>query len=169
MKKIFLTIAIAFVAINTYAQSYNTALGIRLEDDFKFSISQRVFNHTTLESNLSDGLFSNRKYASLAIKQHHNIITRRLNFFVGAGYYGQSLLNEKDEVQDFTFKNQGILTTFGAEMTIGRLNVSVDYSPQYSLSSDYTGKRLSADSAISLKYVLWKRQSKAKKFIKNIF
>jgi hypothetical protein len=170
MKKVFFIALLAFGAIIAKAQSYNTAIGLRFGDDLKFSLSQRILNHTTLEANLSDGLFSDYKYASLVMKKHQSLVTRRLNFFVGGGYYGQSLIKDNVEVPDFTYNNHGLIATMGFEFTIGRINLSIDYSPQYALARDYTGRKLTADSALSFKYVIWKRKNHTiKKFIKKIF
>ncbi len=171
MRKIcFLVAFLNMIAVSLSAQSYNTAIGIRFGDDLKFSVSQRILNHTTLEANLSDGLFSDHKYASLTLKKHHSLLTRRLNFFVGGGYYGQSLINDSKEVPDFDFNNHGVIATMGFELTLGRMNLSIDYSPQYALAKDYTGRKLTADSALSFKYVIWKRKNHTfKKIIKKIF
>ncbi len=152
------------------AQSYNTSIGLRFGDDLKFAISQRILNHTTVEVNLSDGLFSEHKYASIAVKKHRPLITRRLNFFMGGGYYGQALIKENEEVPDFSYNNHGLLGTFGFELTVGRINLSLDYNPQYALAKEYTGRKLTADSALSIKYVIWKRKNQTiKKFLKKIF
>jgi hypothetical protein len=170
MKKIYAIVICAMLFVSLSAQSYNTAIGLRFGDDLKFSISQRILNHTTFEANLSDGLFSDHKYASLVIKKHHPLITRRLNFFMGGGYYGQASLKDNVEVPDFTYNNHGILGTFGFEVTIGRINLSMDYNPQYALAKDFNGKKLTADSALSIKYVIWKRKNQTiKKFFKKIF
>lgn len=155
--------------MNGIAQSYNTLGGIRLGNDFGFSFSQRILNHTTFEANVSDGLFSQNKYFTLAAKQHHNILTRRFNVFVGAGYFGQSALVEAKEDADFYFRNHGFMAVFGSEFTVGRINVSIDYSPRYTLGNGYGSNNLSADSALSIKYVLWKRKSAIKKFFEKIF
>jgi hypothetical protein len=140
-----------------------------LGDDFGFSFSQRILNHTTIEANVSDGLFSQNKYLTLAAKQHHNVLTRRFNVFIGAGYFGQSSIAEVKEDPDFLFRNHGVMAVFGGEFTLGRINISVDYSPRYTFSNGYNSNHLSADSALSIKYVLWKRKSGIKKFFEKIF
>jgi hypothetical protein len=169
MRKIFAMLTISFLAMSLYGQGYNTAIGLKFGDDLKFSLNQRIANKLSVEANFSDGLFSDHKYVSLALKRHYPIFSKSVNIFLGAGYYGQSHINGKDEIQNFDYNNKGLLGMIGGEVTIGRLNISMDFTPQYALNKDHSGRKLSSDSAISAKYVLWKRQSKTKKLIKKIF
>ena len=150
-------------------QSYNTVFGLRFGDNFGFTASQRIANHTTIEANASDGLFSQSKYLSLSVKQHYAMMTRRINFFIGVGCFGRSSIIEGVENPDFVFKNHGISGLLGAEMTLGRINLSIDYSPQYIMNKNYSGRKLSVDSALSVRYVLWKRKGSIRKFFEKIF
>jgi hypothetical protein len=158
-----------FYAFTTFAQSYNTAIGMRFGDDLKFSINQRILSKTTLELNLSDGLFSDVKYASIMAKKHSPIISRRFNFYLGGGIYGSSSTLDKVEDEDFVYETHGLVGSMGAEFTLGRINLSLDYAPQYAINKDYNGRRLTADSALSVRYVMWSRKSSMKKFFEKIF
>lgn len=53
----------------------------RFGDDLGFSFTQRVLDHTTIDLNASDGLFSQHKFVSLQIRSNYGVITRRFNFF----------------------------------------------------------------------------------------
>jgi hypothetical protein len=150
-------------------QSYNTAIGMRFGEDLKFTLNQRVLNKTSLEINLSDGLFSDVKYASIMLKKHSPILSKRFNFYLGGGIYGSSSTLDKIEDEDFVYANHGLLGTMGTEFTLGRINISLDYSPHFATNSDIRGRRLSADSALSVRYVIWGRKSSMKKFFEKIF
>jgi hypothetical protein len=150
-------------------QSYNTAIGMRFGDDLKFSINQRILSKTTVEVNLSDGLFSDVKYASAMIKSHSPIVSKRLNFYLGGGIYGSSSTLDRIEDEDFVYSSEGLVGVMGAEFTVGRINVSIDYSPHFATNKDFAGRRLTADSALSVRYVLWSRKSSMKKFFEKIF
>lgn len=152
-----------------FSQSYNSVAGLRFGNEFGFSFVQRLANHTTVEAVASDGLFSDYKYFSLGLRQHHKLITKRFNIYIGGGYYGKTSSYHKKEEEDFKFSNQGVMGLMGFEMTIHRLNISIDYIPRYMLTKTSSEPKLSADSAISLRYVFWKRTSATKKFLKKIF
>ena len=154
--------------ISGKAQSYNTAFGFRFGDDLGFSFTQRILDHTTVDLSASDGLFSEHKFVSLHLRSHYGVITRRFNFFLGGGGFIRSRQLGTDEV----FSNdhiKGVSGVMGAEFTLGRINISLDYMPQFILNKDYTGQKLTADSALSVKYVLWKRKTKLRKFFEKIF
>ena len=167
--RIFLfSFVILCTGLTTYGQSYNTAFGFRLGEELGFSLVQRVANHTTLDLSASDGLFAGHKYVSLQARSHYGIISRRFNFFLGGGGFVRSNEVAKDDYPA-PDKVGGISGVMGAELTLGRISVSIDYIPQYVMSKTYTGQKLTADSAFSLKYVLWKRKSQVKKFFEKIF
>lgn len=168
MVKLILFAAGFCIVLNANAQSYNTAFGIRFGEDPAFSVTQRIANHTTADIIASDGLFSSHKFVSLQIRNHYPVITRRLNCFLGAGGFVKNKIQQSDEGAG---KNllYGISGVIGAEFTIGRLNISLDYAPQYIIDKDFKGQKLMADSALSVKYVLWKRKSGFKKFFEKIF
>jgi hypothetical protein len=155
-------------AMTAGAQSYNTAFGFRFGDDLGFSFTQRVLDHTTIDLNASDGLFSQHKFVALQVRSHYGVITRRFNFFLGGGGFLRTRQLGSDEVFDASHI-KGVSGVMGAEFTLGRINVSLDYMPQYILNKDYTGQKLTADSALSIKYVLWKRKTKIRKFFEKIF
>jgi hypothetical protein len=167
--RFFFSLVLITIAFWGQAQSYNTALGVRFGDDLKFSLSQRVASKITLDANFSNGLFSDNKYGSLVFKKHSNILTRRFNIFLGAGIYGSSAIREGQETEDFNFNSSGIAGTMGFDFTLGRVNLSMDYNPHFATTRGLGGKRLFADSALSIRYVLWSRKSSMKKFFQKIF
>ena len=52
------------------AQSHIQLFGFRFGDDLGFSFTQRVLDHTTIDLNASDGLFSQHKFVSLQIRSN---------------------------------------------------------------------------------------------------
>lgn len=161
-----LTICLSLV----YSQSYNTAFGFRLGEQLGFNLTQRLANHTTADLSFSNGLFSDRKYVMLNLRQHYPVLTRRLNFFLGAGAFAESHLTSSNyETIDYNFDRKGISAVMGAELTLGRLNISIDYMPKYLLQSQSGVNQLQADSALSIKYLLWKRKGWFRKLWEKIF
>lgn len=146
------------------AQSYNNALGMRLGDDYGYSFTQRLLNHTTLELTHQDGLFSGKKRSTAILKQHTPLLTRRFNFFVGAGIHRTTYNTASDAIPIIS---TGAAFTLGTEITIGRLSVSLDMSPTYHLSKT-SPARFESSSGVSIRYVIWKRKSGFSKFIQKL-
>ncbi len=149
-------------------QKYSTVGGIRIGDDFGFSFAQRVANKTTLELNLQPGTFTGKELYALLAKQHYPLLSKRLNFFAGAGVYSRSLpITSIEPVK--TQNTSGLALVLGAEFTIGKLNISTDYLPLVTLFNKDTNQRFQTTSGVSLRYVFVGRDSSTKKFFKNLF
>ncbi|MDH5598869.1 MAG: hypothetical protein OEY34_07085, partial [Cyclobacteriaceae bacterium] len=85
--------------IGIFAQSYGSTLGIRLGDDpvkrtAGLSFQYRFLKRATLEGILQSDFSYNTTFHGL-VKQHHPIITKRVNLFVGTGI---SFGSEQSEV-----------------------------------------------------------------------
>lgn len=160
MKNVFL-FCFVLLSFSLLGQKYNTSAGVRLSNDFGISISQRIAKKHTIELLHQDGFFSNSpRMTSLTVKKHYGLLTRRFNVFLGAGGFMSG--SSEDYYDEPLTNNYGIAMIAGAEMTIGRLNISADYSPNYALKQDADGPRFISSSGISLKYVLIKRKRKRK-------
>jgi hypothetical protein len=147
-----------------FCQSYNTSIGIRLGDDYALSVTQRIFNHSTIEATHQDGLFSGVQRTTILWRQHTPIVTRRFNFFIGIGAHRtiHQAIPEYAGLPTF-----GAAFTLGSEITIGRLNLALDMSPTYLLSKN-SNARFDSTSGVSLHYVLWKRKSQFATFISKL-
>jgi len=168
LSRIFIFLAIFVLVFNVQAQKYNTVGGIRIGDDFGFSFAQRVANKTTLELNLQPGTFTGRELYAVLAKQHYPLLSKRINFFAGAGIYSRNLPLNQIEVEKSQLTS-GLALVLGAEVTFGKLSISTDYLPLVTLFKNDTNQRFQTTSGVSLRYVFVGRDSSTKKFFKDLF
>lgn len=149
-----------------YGQTYNTAGGIRIADDVGFSLSQRLFGKTTAELALQPGFFQKEVSGHALLRRHYSLITKRFNLFLGAGAAfrkpGLQDLPVQPEVLQWGGSVQG-----GAELTIGRFNVSLDYTPSFYKRQQESGFDWRVDKSVSVRYVFWKKPSGIKSIFKK--
>lgn len=153
--RIFVISALALLPLFPAAQSYNTALGIRLGTDWGISVQQRVGKLTTLEGIVQSSRQREEATVSLLGEQHFPLISRRLNVYAGGGlHYGW--LNEEESDSGEKYKNPfGLTGIAGAELSLGRFNLSYDFKPAINITG---GKHtIYPQTAISLRYVIVKR------------
>jgi hypothetical protein len=168
LKNTAITLSFLLTGIFCFGQKYNTLGGIRIADDFGVSFAQRIANKNTLELNIQPGTFTGREVNSLLIKQHYSLLTKRFNFFMGAGVYNlKGPISKTDIAQSQS--SFGMALSFGAELTLGRLSVSTDYFPLVTINKSDTNQRFYTTSGISLRYVLVGRESETSKFFKKLF
>lgn len=150
------------------SQSYRTAAGLRIGNNMTLSISQRIVAGSTLDFYHQSSLLSPASITALAYKKHVPLITKRLNLFGGIGPYCRTGKNGmSNEVVLYRFSSCGMLLTGGIDFTIGRLNLGYDFMPVVRLvGSDPIG-RVSASSAITLRYVLIKQPKPFKSWLKK--
>lgn len=155
------TITIFFVNVLFFtkvtAQHYKMAVGLRVGDSYGLSVQGKLFGNTSIEAILHPGLGEQYNNASILIKQHQSIISDRLNIYGGAGPM-QSWKNGEYETNT-SIKTGGIRAILGAELTIGRYNISWDFAPGLYLWGNKGGS-FTGGSAFSLRYVLFKRAKK---------
>ncbi len=169
MKKLIIFVIVLFVCDNIMlGQSYNTVGGIRLADDFGLSVSQRIANKTTLDLIYQPGTFAGREMLSLTARQHYPLITKRLNFYLGGGVAYRNTEFGIGDDPNTKVQSANLAFTLGGEMTIGRLNFSIDYMPMVALNNYSKRDRFNANSGISLKYVFVKKPKSKEKFIDKI-
>jgi len=168
LKKIFLSFLIIGFSISVFGQKYNTVGGIRIADDFGISFAQRIANKSTVELNIQPGTFAGHEMISLLAKQHYPLLTKRFNFFMGAGVYSRKVPSVYIDDPQST-KTKGLAFTFGAEFSIGNLNISTDYQPLVTFNKNDSNQRFYTTSGFSLRYIFIKRDSGTKKFFKKLF
>lgn len=152
MKKLTLLLALISCFQFAFAQSYNTAGGIRLGSDWGLTVQQRVAKRTTIEGILQAGGKSDLTSLTLMGEQHMPVITKRLNIYFGGGLH-KGWYNNSDITFDDPF---GLAFVGGAEFTLGRINLSWDLKPTVNLSGGE--KSFYTQSGISVRYVMVKRK-----------
>lgn len=142
-------------------QSYNTAAGIRLGSEFGITANQRIAKRITVEGILQKGITKNETALTLLIKKHVPVLSRRLNFYIGAGVHKGWISDEK-----ILYNNPiGITGIGGAEITIRKLNASFDFKPAFNVTGGT--QKVYSQAALSVRYVFVKRESATKKFFKE--
>lgn len=149
---------------NTSGQTYFTAGGLRLGNDYGLTMKQRLFKKTTIEAILytKDNGKSNLGFTLLADK-HRSLITRNFNLFYGAGMsWKWEYINQESLEKRTSF---GIPLQAGIEFTIGRINLSWDYTPILYISSN--SNAFNSLKGLSVRYVFINKKE-GKKLAKKI-
>lgn len=157
MKKIPLLVTLLFAVSSLFAQKYVTAIGARVGTDFGLSVQQKIFDKSTIEGIFQTSL-GGRENISLTFlwEQHQKVIGKRINFYYGGGLHKGWLVNKNPEID--LKAPSGVSLIAGLEVTLGRLNLSLDYKPQLNVIS---GERFfESQSALSIRYVLIETKKK---------
>jgi len=157
-------LAFAFTLLSqaAQAQSYKTAAGIRVDNGIQLSLQQYITNGWTAEGILHSSVGSKDLGITLLAEKHHKILFRNTNIYFGGGghYYWK---NEAPRTEVGYDNNvYGLSFIGGAEVSLGRINVSIDWKPELHLNEtsqvfDWNG------AAISVRYILAKRERKTVK------
>ena len=159
MKNSILVPLLMFFCTTLFSQAYFTAGGLRLGDEFGITVQQKVLKFTTVEGILQSGFRNKNTSLTVLLEQHKRLITKGLNFYLGAGVHKTWLdQNLTDPLVDDPF---GVTVVLGGEFTLGRLNLSLDYKPQINVWGGQ--KDFVSQGALSARYVLVKRIKKKKK------
>lgn len=140
------------------AQSYDSALGIRLGTDWGATAQLRlpvVHKNFVVEGILLSSLQREEGSITLLGKQHRPLLSRRLNLFYGAGVHAGWNNEVNVETGEAIGGPLGIDGVVGLEATIGKVNLSYDFKPAINISG---GERtLYAQTGVSIRYVIAKR------------
>ena len=146
-----IVLALLSFASLAHAQSYNTAVGLRMGTEWGLTMRQRVYKNYAAEMLLQSSLQREETQLTILGLIHKPILTRRLNFYYGAGFHkgwGDQL--------DVNYEDPwGIDFIAGLELTIGSINLSYDYKPAINLKGGE--QTFYSQTGISLRYVIWKR------------
>ncbi|MEP7266887.1 MAG: hypothetical protein ABI844_04610 [Saprospiraceae bacterium] len=132
-------------------QTYFTTAGLRMGSDFGLSLKQRILKKTTGELILfSESSGRSNMGVTLLYDQHKSIITRNFNLFYGAGLTRKlEYFNSEQGLTKST--STGIPLQVGIEFTIGKINLSWDYTPILYISTK--SNAFSSSKGVSIRYV----------------
>lgn len=162
MKYFLFLVPLLFIS-KSPAQAYFTTAGIRLGTDYGLSLKQRLTKKMTAEAILWTG---NRNTSDVGLTalldQHRNILFRNFNLFYGAGLSWK--WNHPYPESNVTTGSFGIPVQAGIELTIGRINLTWDYTPILYIST----KSNAFDSlkGLSVRYVFMNKRE-GKKLMKS--
>lgn len=159
------------LSLQLSAQSYFTAVGIRLGNSIGLTVNQRLQKKWSAEGILQNDLNGTISISALA-RKHTAIIARGLNLYAGVGpqlrltEIEQTSLNpssqgidQDEDLSSYDF-GVGLELIFGGEITLGRINVSLDAKPVIIPGeSDF----FQPQGAFSARYVLFKTSQAQKK------
>lgn len=159
MKKILTVFTFFCLCIQMNAQKYQTAAGARVGSRFGLSVQQKVLKNSTIEGIFQTNIGSKDDIMLTFLwEQHNKLIGKRLNFYYGAGIHKGWIVS--NSVESKLEDPSGLSLIAGLEMTLGRLNLSLDYKPVINVIS---GERFyESQSALSLRYVFIKAKKKKK-------
>ncbi|MCS6928547.1 MAG: hypothetical protein NZM43_03525 [Saprospiraceae bacterium] len=141
------------------AQSYKTAGGIRIDKGLNLTVKQYIGDGWAGEGILHTSIGSRNLGATLLAEKHHRILFRGINIYYGAGahyYWHNEPLRREDPYGENIY---GATFIGGAELSLGRINVSIDWKPEFHLNGgggfNWNG------SAISVRYIFAKRERRS--------
>lgn len=153
MKKLFILTFLTLLSAALFSQSYLTSAGLRFGTDWGLTVQQRIAENFTVEGILQSSLQRNEVLLTGMIERHYPVVHKGLNFYVGGGVH-KGWINEAptpDHPDGFD-DPLGLTFVGGAELTLGRLNISYDFKPAFNL---HGGERtFYTQSGLSVRYVL---------------
>ncbi len=174
MEKRLLTLTLILFCLSNFqvqAQRYGTAAGLRFGNNslgrtVGITAQQRITDRLTLEGILQSD-FSRNSNLSLLIEKHHPMISKRFNYYYGAGIsFGKEESFEKVEdskqiIQTYGNATTGVDLVTGIEMTLLNTVLSLDYKPNINIAGREDFYR--GQVGISARMVLVKSKEQKKK------
>lgn len=156
--------ALLIMGLQTQAQKYTTAAGIRVGTDFGITLQQSLYKNYTLEAIVQKGLFSKQTSVTALFEQHNKLFAKALNFYVGAGphmgFYSTSKTYD-DKNPTYTPKNAvGLSLIGGIEVGFKKTLLSFDYKPAFNIVGGT--EFINGQAAVSLRYIFLKKMAKKK-------
>lgn len=151
MKKLIVLALLFCLHHFAIAQAYDTAFGLRLGTEWGLTIKQRIAKRTTLEGIIQSSVWRNETTISLLGEQHFPILFRNLNIYGGGGLHKGWAGNNAEYGDPF-----GLTLIGGAELALGRFNVSWDLKPSINVTGGESP--VYAHTGLSVRYVIDKRQ-----------
>ena len=152
----FLFIMVLF-SVSLSAQSYITAAGLRVDKGINLTVQQRIMKKYTVEGILHTSLNSDDGGVTLLMERHKKILFRNLNIYTGLGGHYYWEMGDGSENGTTVNNIYGLSGIVGAELSLGRINVSVDLKPELHLNSEEGGKTFGWNGAsVSVRYIIAK-------------
>ncbi len=141
--KFWLLILTSVLPLSIWAQHYGNAVGLRLgnNDDYRTlgaTYKHRISKELTLEGIVQTNFGSNTLFHGM-VEIHEPLLTRRLNYFLGAGVsFGNEGRLTLDPLQNNAITEVAVSTlgtdlVAGLELTMLKYSVSIDFKPNFNL------------------------------------
>jgi hypothetical protein len=143
LNKIAFAVFCLLLPLGLWAQHYGNALGIRLgnSDDFRTlgaTYKHRITKELTVEG-IAQTNFGTTSMLHGLVEIHEPLLTRRLNYFVGAGISlgseGRLMVdpNQANAIIETGVATVGADLIAGLELTMLKYSVSLDFKPNFNL------------------------------------
>ncbi len=141
--KLCVLILASVLPLSIWAQHYGNAVGLRLgnNDDYRTlgaTYKHRISKELTLEGILQTNFGTTTLLHGL-VEIHEPLLTRRLNYFVGAGlsFGNEGRLaidpNQNNTITEIAVSTLGTDLVAGLELTMLKYSVSIDFKPNFNL------------------------------------
>jgi hypothetical protein len=163
---IVLTFSLFFTPLSMSAQGYGMAAGVRVGNGIGVTFQQQVALNTSIEGILQRETKSGYSDVTLNVlyEKHQNILTKGLNIYAGGGLY-YTFLEDRTNLIAKPTNPYGVAGIVGAELTIAKFNVAIDFKPMIKVGGGGEGiKGFQIPTAFSVRYVLAGRYFKDDKW-----
>jgi hypothetical protein len=149
------------VSSSLLAQKYITAAGIRLGGGMGITVNQALWKNYTLEGIVQKGLSTKYTTLSALLEQHHSLLLKELNFYVGAGPHIGTYGKKDKAAGNETVAGASLIG--GLELKLGNTLLSADFKPALNVTGG--DSFLDSQTGISLRYIFIKAKKKEHKWM----
>ncbi len=161
MLKTIFALLLLTISVSLFSQKYTTAAGLRMGSGIGITAQQALWKHYTAEVQWQKGFTNNLTTVTALLEQHHGILSKGTNFYLGIGaHVGSYGTVDKVKGSASVFGISGI---GGMETKFGRTILSADIKPVINLSGG--NSVLQTQTGISLRYVFIKAPKKEHKWM----
>ncbi len=161
MLKTIFALLLLPLSLPLFSQKYRTAAGLRLGGGIGITAQQALWGHYTAEVQWQKGFTNNRTIITALLEQHHGILSKGTNFYLGIGAHaGSDDAVGKEKAGATVFGLSGI---GGMEFTLGRTILSADIKPVINLSG--ANRILETQTGVSFRYVFIKAPKNTPKWM----
>ncbi len=154
MRAVILIICVIALSHYGYTQAYMTSAGLRAGTDWGLTVQQRISKSATLEGIVQSSLKREEVMVTLLAEQHYPVLFRGFNIYFGGGFHKGwlSQTSDNESVLSKTEDPFGISLVGGAEITLGRINISYDFKPSLNIKGGE--QALYPQTGISVRYAI---------------
>jgi hypothetical protein len=165
MKKIaFLLLFTCFFSTFMTAQTYQSAIGLRVSSELGLTFQQHIGKNYTIEALLTTRAKEYESKITLLLEKHQNVLGRGFNFYYGAGGHKGFLRSGQPLGYEATF---GVDAIGGVEFSSKQFTFSADYHPVFNLSKGNAQSFYNGYAALSVRYILIKRDTRFQEWRKK--
>jgi hypothetical protein len=162
MRNFFLLLCgVLLYGVSGYAQAYSTAAGIRFGKNPGLTVKQLINNDDLALEGIVGTNFKGYYNTLLMIETHKKFLIRNFTWYAGVGAQkGWNYQPDEATVDTLVKDPFGVAGILGLELTLSKINLSIDYNPTVNLVGGSGEKFDLGRAAISIRFVLFERKRK---------